>query len=74
MSYTTLDWVDEHKGYRKYVAIAGKLLACLPDTVWICTMLCKQPSYRKRYPGFHVRWIYMECSVSSSEPASARMQ
>ena len=26
------------------------MLACLPDTVWICTMLCKQPSYRKRYP------------------------
>ena len=21
---TLLDWVDEHKGYRKYVAIAGK--------------------------------------------------
>ena len=31
---TLLDWVEGHKGSRKYVAIAGKMLACIPDTVW----------------------------------------
>ena len=29
-----------------------KMLASIPDTVWICTMLCKQPSDRTRNPGF----------------------
>ena len=27
-----------------------KMLACIPDTVRICSMLCKQPSDRKRNP------------------------
>ena len=29
-----------------------KMLACIPDTVWICTMLCQQPSDRPGNPGF----------------------
>ena len=41
---TLKDWVEAHRGYRKYVTINRKMLACIPDTVWICSMLCKQPS------------------------------
>ena len=46
----TLDWIEAHRGYRKYVAIAGK---CWPafQTVWICTLLCKQPSDWNGYSG-----------------------
>lgn len=42
---TLLDWIESHKGSKKYVAIAGKMLAGIPDAVRICAMLCKQPSY-----------------------------
>lgn len=47
---TLLDWIEGHKGSRDFVAIAGK---CWPasDTVRICSVLCKQPSHKTRYPG-----------------------
>ena len=41
---TLKDWVEAHRGYRKYVTLTGQMLACIPDTVWICSLLCKQPS------------------------------
>lgn len=46
---TLLDWVKEHKGYRKYVAIAGK---CMPasDPVWLCALLCKFRDWREKGP------------------------
>ena len=47
---TLLDWVEEHRGYRKYVAIAGKCWH-IPDTVRICSLLCKQPSDRNGHSG-----------------------
>ncbi len=47
---TLKDWVRDHKGYRKYVAIAG-VLACIPDPVWLCAVLRQQPSDRPRHPG-----------------------
>ena len=34
----------------------------------------KEKVLQEEVSRFHVRWIYMECSVSSSEPASARMR
>ncbi len=47
---TLKDWVRNHKGYRKYVAIAGRL-AGIPDTVWFRTLLCQQPSDRTGHSG-----------------------
>ena len=49
---TLLDWVEAHKGSRKYVTPDNKMLASIPDTVRIRSLLCKQPSYRKRNSGF----------------------
>ena len=40
---TLLDWVEAHRGYRKYVAIAGKCWPAFRLSL-ICTLLCKQPS------------------------------
>ena len=37
---STSDWVH------------NKMLACVPDTVRICSVLCKQPTDRQRNPGF----------------------
>ena len=37
---TLLDWVKAHKGSRKYVAIAEKMLASISDTIWLCSLLC----------------------------------
>ena len=48
---TLLDWVEDHKGYRKYRSNRRKMLACIPDTVWFRTLLCKQPSDCKGYSG-----------------------
>ena len=48
---TLLDWIEEHRGYRKYVAIARKMLAGIPDTVRIRSLLCKQPSDSTGNPG-----------------------
>ena len=48
---TLKDWIEEHRGYRKYVAIAGKCWPAFPDTVRICSMLCKQPSDSTGNPG-----------------------
>ena len=48
---TLLDWIEAHKGSRKYVAIAGKCCAGVPDAVRFCPVLCEQPSDRKRHPG-----------------------
>ena len=39
---TLLDWVEKHKGSKKYVAIAGKC--------WPRSLLCQQPSDRYGYP------------------------
>ena len=38
---TLKDWIRDHKGYRK-CNNCRKMLASIPDSVWICTMLCKQ--------------------------------
>jgi L-fucose isomerase-like protein len=66
---TLLDWVDEHKGYRKYVAIAGK---CWPA---FQTQFGFVPCYvNSRLTG---RGIPVSCEVDIygvlSEPASVRM-
>ena len=55
---TLLDWVEAHKGYRKYVTLTGKMLACIPDTVWFRTLLCKQPSDKERHSGILLIDIY----------------
>ena len=65
---TLLDWIDEHRGYRKYVAIAGK---CWPA---FQTQFGFVPCYvNSRLTGrgirYHVRWISTALSASSSEPA-----
>ena len=41
---TLKDWVRDHRGYRKYVTTDRKMLAGIPDTVRIRSLLCKQPS------------------------------
>ena len=41
---TLLDWVEQHRGYRKYV------LARIPDPVWFCALLCEQPSDGNGHP------------------------
>ena len=48
---TLLDWVEDHKGYREIRSNRRKMLACIPDTVWFRTLLCKQPFDSKRYSG-----------------------
>ena len=37
---TLLDWVEAHRGYRKYVASDEQMLACIPDTVRLRSVLC----------------------------------
>ena len=33
------------------------MLACIPDPVWICSVLCQQPSDRHAVSRYPVRWI-----------------
>ena len=47
---TLLDWIEAHKGYRRIRGDCRKVLASIPDSVWFCSMLCQQPSHRKRNP------------------------
>ena len=37
---TLLDWVEAHRGYRKYVASDEQMLAGIPDTVRLRSVLC----------------------------------
>ena len=48
---TLKDWIEEHRGYRKYRCNRWKMLAGIPDTVRICSLLCKQPSDSSGYSG-----------------------
>ena len=48
---TLKDWIEEHRGYRKYVTIDRQMLACIPDTVRLCAMLCQQPFDGSGYSG-----------------------
>ena len=41
---TLKDWVEEHRGYRKYVAIAGKCWPAFQTQFGFCSLLCKLPS------------------------------
>ena len=50
---TLLDWVEAHKRIPQICGNCRKMLAGIPDPVWICTVLCQQPSDRHaefRYP------------------------
>ena len=47
---TLLDWIEDHKGCRKYVAIAGKCWPAFQDPVRLCTLLCEQPSHGRGIP------------------------
>ena len=58
---TLLDWVDEHKGYRKYVAISGFLLP-------------SPSSFSISFTTSGILSVSYTHLVSLSEPASARMQ
>ena len=39
---TLKDWIRDHKRLQKICNNCRKMLASIPDSVWICTMLCKQ--------------------------------
>ena len=47
---TLLDWVEAHKGLSRVCDHRRKMLACISDSVRLCSLLCKQPSHRKRNP------------------------
>ena len=48
---TLKDWVRDHRGYRKVCNSDRKMLAGIPDTVRIRSLLCKQPSDIPGHPG-----------------------
>ena len=48
---TLLDWIEEHRGYRKYVAIAGKCWPAFQTQFGFCALLCELPPDRPRHPG-----------------------
>ena len=47
---TLLDWVEAHRGLSQICGHRRKMLACIPDPVWLCALLCQQPSDRQRHP------------------------
>ena len=63
---TLKDWVEEHKGYRKYVAIAGKCWPAFQTQFGFvpCYVNSRLTDQGIRYPA---RWISTEPSVNSSE-------
>ncbi len=48
---TLLDWVEAHKGYREYVAIAGKCWPAFQTQFGFVPLLCQQPSGRYGHSG-----------------------
>ena len=47
---TLLDWIEAHRGYRKYVAIAGKCWPAFQTQFGFVPLLCEQPSHRYGHP------------------------
>ena len=41
---TLKDWIEEHRGYRKYVTLTGKCWPAFQTQFGFCAMLCEQPS------------------------------
>ena len=64
---TLKDWIRDHKGYRKYVAIAGKCWPAFQTQFGFCTVLCEQSSDRAGDSRYPARWISTVQSASTSE-------
>lgn len=48
---TLLDWIEEHRGYRKYVAIAGKCWPAFQTQFGFVPCYVNRPSDRTGNPG-----------------------
>ena len=48
---TLLDWIESAQGMQKIYCNRRKMLAGIPDTIWFCSVLCKQPADRKGHSG-----------------------